>query len=82
MVLMLETKSGDWTPSIHIHALARKVLVVAKTRIEGTWAAYCDAVPGDNHVMEGHAVLEDGDKLTEEIARVLFPIFKGLPYAS
>ena len=71
----------DWTPTIRTHALARRVLVVARTRIEGTWSAYCDAVPGDNHLMERNAVLANGDKLIEEVARVLFPMFKDLPYA-
>ena len=72
---------NTWLPSIHSRALANKVLVVARTRIEGTWAAYCDAVPGNNHDVERHAVLENGDKLLEEVARVLFPMFKDLPYA-
>ena len=71
----------DWSPYIRTCSLASKVLVVAKTRIEGTWAAYCDAVPGNNHDIERLAVLENGDKLTEEVARVLFPMFDDLPYA-
>ena len=70
-----------WTPIFRTHALASKVLVVATTRIEGTWAAYCDAVPGDNHTKEWPAVLSNGDKLMEEVARVLFPGFKEIPYA-
>lgn len=78
----METKEiKDWIPTIHMHALASKVLVVARTRIEGTWAAYCDAVPGFNHATEYDEVLKHGDKLMEEIARVLFPIFKDIPYA-
>ncbi len=75
----METK--DWTPMIRTHALASKVLVVAQTRIEGTWAAYCDAVPGDNHTKEWPAVLSNGDKLKEEVAKVLFPEFEEVPYA-
>ncbi len=71
----------NWTPTIHVHALACKVLVVAQTRIEGTWSAYCDAVPGDKHSAEWPAVLANGDKLMEEVARVLFPEFNELPYA-
>ena len=69
----------DWTPIICMRVLASKVLVVATTRIEGTWAAYCDAVPGDNHLMERDAVLAYGDKLIEEVARVLFPEFDDIP---
>ena len=71
----------DWTPTVRIHALANKVLAVAATRVEGTWVAYCDAVPGDKHTAEANAVLANGDKLMEEVARVLFPIFADIPYA-
>lgn len=71
-----------WTPIIHTHALAMRVLTVAKTRIEGTWAAYCDAVPGWDHDKEWPAVLRNGDKLPEEVARALFPMFEDLLYAS
>jgi len=74
-------EAKDWTPTIRMHALAMKVLVVAKTRVEGTWAAYCDAVPGYDHNAEYDAVLANGDKLMEEIARVLFPMFDDIPYA-
>ena len=72
----------DWKPTVRLHALASKVLVVAKTRVEGTWSAYCDAVPGDNHELEVDEVLKRGDKMPEYIARVLFPEFKDIPYAS
>ena len=75
----METK--DWTSIIRVHSLASKVLVVAQTRVEGTWAAYCDSVPGMYHDKEYDAVLRRGDKLMEEVARVLFPMFKDLPYA-
>ena len=71
----------DWTSTIRVHSLASKVLVVAETRIEGTWAAYCDAVPGMFHDKEYDAVLRRGDKLMEEIARIIFPVFADLPYA-
>ncbi|KKL62053.1 hypothetical protein LCGC14_2189080 [marine sediment metagenome] len=75
----MEIRAG--MPTVRIHALANKVLAVAATRIEGTWAAYCDAVPGDKHTAEANAVLANGDKLIEEVARVLFPEFKDTPYA-
>lgn len=58
-----------------------RVLVVAKTRVECSWAAYIDAVPGMNHAMEADAVLNHGDKLDERIARAVFPEFEGVPYA-
>lgn len=54
---------------------------VARTRVEGTWAAYVDAVPGNTHSAEFQAVLENGAKLIEPIARALFPQFKEVPYA-
>ena len=70
-----------WTPIIRFRALARCVLVVAKTRIEGKWCAYVDAVPGQRHEEEIAGVLATGAKLDEAIARVLFPVFDDIPYA-
>lgn len=72
---------ADFTPMIVSYPLATKVLAVAQTRIEGTWAAYIDAVQGFNHQYEIHRVLADGQKLDEKVARVLFPRFKEVPYA-
>ncbi len=68
-------------PRVIRYALAGRVLVVANTRVECVWCAYCDAVPGINHDYEEQAVLRHGDKLGEKIARVLFPQFKDVPYA-
>jgi len=68
-------------PYMERSALASRVLVVAKTRIECAWSAYIDAVPGENHDREQDSVLQDGSKLLERIARVLFPRFEGVPYA-
>jgi len=62
-------------------ALAHKVLVVARTRVECAWCAYIDAVPGVNHDIEKEEVLRTGTKLLEEQARVLFPQFNEVPYA-
>lgn len=73
-------EASEWEPKVLVRALARKVLVVAQTRIEGAWAAYCDAVPGKNHDYEANAVLREGDKLPEKYARTMFPEFKDLPY--
>lgn len=69
-----------WQPLISVHALASRALVVATTRIEGAWCAYADAVPGMNHEAEKYAVLRHGDKVSEELARVLFPGFERIPY--
>ena len=70
-----------WRPIVRYRALASKVLVVARTRVECAWAAYIDAVPGRGHYSEVEAVLDRGAKLDERIARVLFPDFKSVPYA-
>ncbi len=66
-----------------LRALAMRVLAVAQTRIEGTWCAYIDAVPGARHREEYAAVLRHGDKLDEEVAAALFPWLAslGVPYA-
>ena len=70
-----------WTPRIRRHELARNVIALSRTRIECAWAAYIDAVPGENHDREEQAVLDHGAKLQEKIARILFPEFEGIPYA-
>ena len=70
-----------WTPVVTRRALARRVLAIARTRIEGSWAAYIDAVPGINHELEQDEVLHNGEKLMEETARSLFPSFNEIPYA-
>lgn len=76
-----ENKRPTFEPLIRSRALARRVLAVARTRIEGAWAAYIDAVPGDDFAAETAAVLDHGQKLTEGLARTLFPEFNDLPYA-
>jgi len=62
-------------------AFAMRVLAVATTRIEGKWSAYIDAVPGYNHDAEFLPVLQEGEKLSEPIARIMFPEFNPIPYA-
>ena len=64
-----------------VRALSSRVLVVARTRVECAWAAYCDAVPGMNHDEEYQRVIEHGTKLREGVARTLFPQFDDIPYA-
>lgn len=68
-------------PQIAYRALSSHVLVVAATRVEGTWKAYCGAVPGVRHKEEVAAVLRSGDQVGEDLARHLFPGFRDLPYA-
>ena len=78
---MTPEEAANWTPTVRRRALAQKVLSVAVTRIEGAWAAYVDAVPGQKHSLEFEAVLDNGAKLDEAVARSIFPEFDGLTYA-
>lgn len=70
-----------WRPIRTYCALNRDVLVAATTRIEGTWKAYCAAVPGQNHDLEFEEVLREGATIPEQLALLLFPRFTGIPYA-
>jgi len=72
---MEETDIADW------RALDRTVLVVAVKRIPGEWCAYIKGVPGENHEQELEIVRKWGSKLPARIALILFPQFKGIPYA-
>ncbi len=72
---------STWQPYVLHVALSPRVLVVAQTRIEGAWAAYCDAVPGSSHRDERGSVLERGTKVPESLARLLFPSFDAIRYA-
>lgn len=54
-------------------ALSHNVLVVATLMQPNDWAAYIDAVPGDNHDKEKFKVAETGAKLSEELAEIIFP---------
>lgn len=64
---------------IRINALAWNVLVVAELKPDG-WRAYVAPVPGKNHREEADAVLKHGVKLTEGIARAIFPSFADEKY--
>jgi len=70
-----------WKETFTRRALHFQVLVVAKTRIEGAWAAYIFPVPGQNHDREWPAWETDGEKLPKGVALAIFPEFEGLPYA-
>ena len=74
-------ESQKFEPVIFHKALNVNVLAVARTRIEGAWGAYIAAVPGLRHEDERAAVLGYGAKLREPVARAIFPMFKGVPYA-
>ncbi len=75
-------QTETWKPIFRRVALHRNVLVVAKTRAEGAWAAYCFPVPGINHDEEWQAWKTEGSKLLRQQAEVLFPEFRDLPYAN
>jgi hypothetical protein len=75
------SEAREWKPLVLRVALARRVLVVARTRREGRWAAYVDAVEGKNHDDEMEAVLKHGVKMLEATARHLFPRLADMPYA-
>lgn len=61
-------------------ALDMRVLVVAREGGIRDWAAYIGAVPGEDHDLEWEEVARHGSKLSEELARVLFPSFRRLRY--
>ena len=75
------TECREWKPIVRMRALHTQVLVVARTRIEGTWKAYIAPVPGYDHLKERDAVLRNGSPVDKELACYLFPEFKGIPYA-
>jgi len=60
--------------------LAYDVIAVAVAGYARDWAAYIGAVAGINHSLEYRAVAKDGSKLSEEVAKILFPCWKGLRY--
>ncbi len=74
-------ESRSWRPAVRMRALHSRVLIVAKTRREGAWKAYCSNVRGMNHENEVDDVLAHGDDIGESLARFLFPEFEGVPYA-
>lgn len=59
-------------------ALACRVLAVAVEGEVGDWAAYVDAVEGEDHDREWQAVAKSGEKMSREVAELLFPDFKDL----
>lgn len=73
-------EAGDWQPYMDYRSLAQGVLLVAKTRIEGSWSCYCVKSPGQNHDREMHMWQDHGTKVSEHIARAAHPQFDELPY--
>jgi hypothetical protein len=75
-------EAETWIKTTRVYPLASRVLIVANTRIEGAWCCYADAVQGMDHQYEYQEVLATGSKVSERIARAVFPEFEGIPYAS
>ena len=73
--------SDEFKPQFYRHMLHRNVMVLAKTRIEGTWKAYCFPVPGKNHDAEEHLWETEGSQLSEKVARTMFGFLEDVPYA-
>lgn len=70
-----------WKPLIFHAVLDTNVLAVAKTRVEGAWAAYIGAMlPGDEEY-DTQRVLDYGTKLDQKVACAIFPQFDDIPYA-
>lgn len=74
-------QASYWEPYIQRRALHRCCLVVAVTRIEIGWKAYCGNVAGLNHENEWEEVTRTGVDVGEKIARAMFPEFDGVRYA-
>ena len=56
--------------------LAHDVLVVATVNFDVMhYTAYIGAVPGQNHSKECERVAAEGDKISREMAELLFPEF-------
>lgn len=73
-------EADAWTPHITYTAIHTRVLLVAKTRMEGEWACYCTPVPGRSHDNEKHLWQNEGTKVREAVARAAFPQFAEIPY--
>lgn len=72
---------SEFKPTFYREMLHTQVMVLAKTRIEGTWAAYCFPVPGENHDEEEWLWEVKGAKLPESVARSIFGHLEKMPYA-
>jgi len=61
------------TKKMEYRALDSKVLVIAVEGYAGDWSAYIGAVRGERHDEEYLDVADYGNKLSEKIARAIFP---------
>ncbi len=75
-------EASTWEPFATSQPLHSCVMCYATVRMEQTWCAYIFNVPGLTHRNEWEAWRTDGAKLSETIARAVFPhAFRNLPYA-
>ena len=74
-------KSPPLLPRVTWRSLARHVLAVAITELDGSWRAMIDAVPGQCHENEWRPVLDYGVVVADNVARELFPQLAGKPYS-
>jgi hypothetical protein len=75
------TSVTQFVTQTYRHMLHRQVMVLARTRIEGTWKAYCFPVPGMNHDQEEYLWQADGQQLPEGTARAMFGFLENIPYS-
>ena len=75
-----EAEADNWKPFQSRAMLHRQVMVIARTRIEGSWKAYCFPVAGEKHDDEEALWKTEGVAVYEPLARVMFPQFKDIPY--
>lgn len=55
------------------HTLDRRILAVAVEGYNKDWSCYIGVVKGDNHEQEKYDASSHGSKLSERLARTLFP---------
>lgn len=65
---------------LEVKALDSKVLAVAVEGSVGDWAVYIGAVPGHNHEVELYEVVDNGSKLSRNLAEAMFPHYKHLQW--
>lgn len=72
---MSDCKKVYSEPHDTYYPLDMHVLAVAVAGDIGDWAAYVDAVEGENHDIEWQEVAKKGSKLSRKIASAIFPQF-------
>ena len=74
----MASMSEPFKPKMYHLLLHRQVMVVARTRADGTWKAYCFPVPGVDHDAEEALWETEGSQLPERFARAMFGYLKDL----